>query len=305
MTDPHPLPFRRRNVAKMLARLHPKGITEPFNGARSTAPQRETAMDIAGALGAAGQAGAAQRLAVHVLCLRWWPGLFEGPARVVGHRTVPVAAPVVPSSPRQAALRAPADLQASTVRLPVEQPAETLAFRRLADLIGSRLAIRIQRDRARQDAELVQWLSAWVHGGEAPQLPDGQYATRECLDDALTQRVLAPGFLGAWSRAVIDEFRQPNHCAACHGFGERLQLTGLGGSRARADFLSCEHCIGQGVMPWSKKRRAQQLSIGEHPFRNYLNTHHEGALALLRELEHRGAVLLLRHLGTDDPTETV
>ncbi|MEI2453838.1 hypothetical protein [Lysobacter firmicutimachus] len=122
------------------------------------------------------------------------------------------------------------------------------------------------------------------------------------MDDALAERVLAPAFLGAWSRAVIEEFRRPNHCSSCHGFGERLQLIGLGGNRARAEVVSCEQCIGQGVVPWSKKRRARQLSIGEHPYRNFLNPHHEGALALLRELEHRGAVLLLRHLGTDGST---
>lgn len=298
MTAPHPRPFRRRNVAKMLARLHPKGIAEPFNGARSTAPQRETAMDIAGALGAAGQAGPAQRLAVHVLCLRWWPGLFEGPTRVAGHRTVPVSAPLWSSAP----MRTSSDPQAPTERVPIERPAETMAFRKLADLIGSRIETQIRRDRTRQDDELVQRLSAWVHGRAAPQLPDERTGARECLDDALIERVLTPAFLGHWSRAVIEEFRYPNHCASCRGFGDCLQLTGLGGSRARADVVSCEHCIGQGVVSWSKKRRARQLSISEHPFRNYLNPHHESALALLRELEHRGAVLLLRHLGTDDST---
>ena len=298
MTDAQPHPFRRRNVAKMLARLHPKGIAEPFNGARSTAPHRETAMDIAGALGAAGQAGPAQRLAVHVLCLRWWPGLFEGPARVVGHRTVPRSLPPWSPPPKHA----PRELDASTERVPIEQPVETLAFRQLADLIGSRIAVQIRRDRVRQDEELVQWLYAWVHCAAAPRLPNDRAGARECLDDALYERVLAPAFLGCWSRAVIKEFRYPNHCASCQGFGERLQLIGLGGSRARADVASCEHCIGQGVVSWSKKRRAWHLSIGEHPFRNYLNAHHEGALALLRELEHRGAILLLRHLGTDDST---
>lgn len=294
----HPTrPFRRRNVAKMLARLHPKGITEPFNGARSTAPERETAIDIAGALGAAGQAGPAPRLAIHVLCLRWWPGLYEGPSRVVGHRTVPALDPPATTS-RPLAARGPVDPGARMERLPVERPAETPAFQRLADLIGSRIAIRIRRDRARQDDELVQCLKAWVHG--SPVTPSFDDGGRVCLDDALAERVLAPGFLATWARAVIEEFRYPNHCASCHGFGERFQLTGIGGGRARVDARSCEHCIGQGVVPWSKKRRALQLAIGEHPFRDYLNAHHDGALALLRELEHRGAVLLLRHLGSDD-----
>lgn len=300
MTALQPQPFRRRNVAKMLARLHPKGITEPFNGARSTAPQRETAMDIAGALGAAGQAGPAQRLAVHVLCLRWWPGLFEGPARVVGHRTVSLTRPS--GSSRRATRHVPPDQPAPTERIPVERPAETLVFQRLADLVGARLGSRIRRDRLRQDEELIQLLSAWVHGGPASPVSEARYGARECLDDALAERVLAPAFLGSWSRAVIEEYRHPNHCVSCHGFGDCLQLTGLGGSCARADVVRCEQCIGQGVVPWSKKRRARQLSIGEHPYRNYLNAHHEGALALLRELEHRGAVLLLRHLGTDSST---
>lgn len=299
MSQPHP-PSRRRNVAKMLARLHPKGISEPFNGARSTAPQRETALDIAGALGAAGQAGAAQRLAVHVLCLRWWPGLFEGPARVVGFRAAPSLPTSSPAGHSRPGSKVPTPAPTVAPRIPVERPTETFAFRQVADLIGSRLAIRIRRDRARQDDDLVQWLSAWVHGGAAPPRLE---APRECLDDSLAERVLAPNFLAIWSRAVIDEFRHPNHCPSCQGYGERIQLIGVGGSRARADVVSCEGCIGQGVVPWSKKRRARELSIGEHPFRHFLNIHHEGALALLRELEHRGAVLLLRHLGSDQPTE--
>lgn len=302
MSTPLNRPYRRRNVAKLLARLHPKGITEPFAGGRSTAPERETALDIAGALGAAGQAGPAQRLAIHVLCLRWWPGLFEGPSRVVGYRSVvPTAPPTMPRSIRRVA---PCAAAPALTRVPVEQPAETAAFRVLADLIGSRLAIRIQRDRAAQDAELIRHLAAWVHGGPLPNTSAAQAMAGECLHDDLAARVLAPTFLADWARAVIAEYRNPNHCPSCRGYGERLQLTALAGSRARVDVASCDHCIGQGVMPWSKKRRAQQLVIGEHPFRQFLNAYHEGALALLRELEHRGAVLLLRHLGSDLAVDT-
>jgi len=295
-------PYRRRNVAKLLARLHPKGISEPFAGGRSTAPERETALDIAGALGAASQAGPAQRLAIHVLCLRWWPGLFEGPSRVVGYRSVVPTAP--PTTPRSIRRATPCATAPALTRVPVEQPAETAAFRALADLIGSRLAIRIQRDRAAQDAELIRHLAAWVHGGPLPNTSAAQAMAGESLHDDLAARVLAPAFRANWARAVIEEYRNPNHCPSCHGYGERLQLTTVAGSRARVDVASCDHCIGQGVMPWSKKRRAQRLVIGEHPFRQFLNAYHEGALALLRELEHRGAVLLLRHLGSDLALDT-
>ncbi|WP_394539879.1 hypothetical protein PRJ39_04570 [Lysobacter enzymogenes] len=303
MSTPLKRPYRRRNVAKLLARLHPKGITEPFAGGRSTAPERETALDIAGALGAAGQAGPAQRLAIHVLCLRWWPGLFEGPSRVVGYRSVAPTAPP-PSMSRSMRCVAPCTPKPALARVPVERPAETAAFRALADLIGSRLAIRIERDRAAQDADLIRHLAAWVHGDARPNTSAAKGVADECLHDDLAARVLAPTFLASWARAVIAEYRNPNHCPSCHGYGERLQLTAVAGSRARVDVASCDHCIGQGVMPWSKKRRAQQLVIGEHPFRQYLNAYHEGALALLRELEHRGAILLLRHLGSDLAMDT-
>ncbi|MGO1000740.1 hypothetical protein [Lysobacter sp. CA196] len=297
------MPTRRRNIAKMLARLHPRGMSEPFSGARSTAPQQETALDIAGALGAAGRNSPGHRFAIQVLCLRWWPGQFEGPLTVVGHRAVTHWRPRVIRSGVRAAQNTPPSSEEVVEQMPIERPSETAAFRRLADMLGTRLAARVSRDRARLDDELVRGLRAWTKGQVPhPPLADAN-AFVAAIDDKLAGRVLTPDFLAAWARAVIEEYRHPNHCTVCQGGGERLVLTGLGSAQAMADMRSCDHCIGQGVLPWSKKRRAQQLVIGEHPFRNHLNTYHEGALALLRELEYRGAILLLRHIESDHAME--
>lgn len=290
-------PRRRRNVAKMLSRLNPKSMPLVFNGSSGTATAIETAIDIAAALGAAGQGRPSRRLAVLALCLRWWPALFEGPNKVIGHRTVTHTVkrlelvrdedgvltgerghfqphPVQKKAYRPA-LRHVVSHQ-HQVQIPVEMPTETEAFRMMASLIATRMRVRILRDRELQAR------------GYAVPLPDD-----------LVDRVLHPEFLEPWSRAVIHEYRHPNVCQVCLGYGETVKIGTGEGNKVKVTTETCPTCIGQGVLAWSVKRRARAMCIGEHPWRNYLNDHHNGALSLLRELEYRGAILVLRHLGDD------
>lgn len=279
--SPQPL-RRRRNTAKLLARLNPKGIGIPTGGGRGTA-EVETAIDIAAALGAIGWGGAGPRLAALVLCLRWWPGVFEGPRQVVAYRDVRrtqtfkrLAIELDPAAgkawvKRDARGRAQWEQGETnyTERVAIEAPAETESFRTVASLIASRLRIRLERNLTTKPEDIAA-------------------------------RVLAYGFLHAWSRAVIEEYRRPNQCQVCLGYGEQMKIVEGQGGKPKAEISVCEHCGGGGVLAWSVKRRGKAMRIGEHTFRDYLNTHHDGALALLRELEYRGARLLLRRLGISD-----
>lgn len=260
-------PRRRRNVAKLLARLNPKGMNlAPSAGNSRGGIPEETALDVAGALGYASSRGAGPRLAAVVLCLRWWPGLIEGPLRVVGYREI-----------RQTDVVAGAK-RVRVEMLSVEAPAETSAFRFVASLLATRLGrsvLRHQRLRA-----------------DRPRL--------EQIDAELAARVLARDFLDAWARAVIHEYRHPNHCQTCTPWGRAGEVprpVSENGKVVRVEWRTCEVCLGAGVLAWSSKRRAKLLRIGEHPWRNLLNPIHEGALSLLRELEWRGARALVRRLG--------
>lgn len=264
---------RRRNVAKLLARLNPKIMPLEASPGHSTAPSVETAIDIAAALGAAGQGGAKHRLAVTALCLRWWPSLIEGPSQVVGH--VDVARKHVTSVPNWRGGRDRVEVK-YTERMPVEVPAETEAFRRMADLIAFRLQRRIELDRAKKVG-----------------VP---------LSDELATRVLAPDFLQPWARLVIHEYRHPNHCPTCTSWGRPGEVPDLQMQNGKATGVTwkvCETCDGQGVMAWSGNRRAKAMHIRAATWADFLNIHHAGALTLLRELEWRGALLVVRRLGQD------
>lgn len=263
---------RRRNVAKLLARLNPKIMPLEASPGHSTAPSVETAIDIAAALGAAGQGGAKHRLAVTALCLRWWPSLIEGPAQVMGHVTVNKSHVVTKFSQkgRERVTQRWVDKQS------VEAPTETPAFRRMADLIAFRLRRRIELDRAR--------------GVGVP------------LDDALAVRVLADDFLHPWARLVIHEYRHPNHCPTCTSWGRPGEVPDLvlqNGKATGVTWKVCDNCDGQGVMAWSGNRRAKAMHIRAVTWADFLNVHHAGALTLLRELEWRGALLVVRRLGQD------
>lgn len=266
-------PPRRRNVAKLLARLNPKLRPMEFTGAASTAASREDAIDIAGALGLAGQQGAAHRLAVIALCLRWWPALIEGPQQVIGR--IPVRRQFTVASFAKG--RRGRERREFTEHMPVEAAVETPAMRRMASLVANLLQRRIQIDRA---------------AGVAA-----------ALDDALTARVLAADFLGPWARLVIHEYRHPNHCPKCQGTGrpgEVPQIKVQNGKAVGVDWLQCDNCTGQGVMSWSANRRAKAMKIRAVTWASHLNPHHEDALTLLRELEWRGALAVLRRLGVPE-----
>lgn len=261
---------RPRNVAKLMARLNPRSMPlEPTVG-RSTRGPELTAIDIAGALGAAAAGDHRKRLAVDVLCLRWWPARVEGPPRTVGYRTVHTdparhradrgdGKPVDPGQKQF--------LDGCCHRLPIEQPAETPAMLAIIALLERRLRLRVER----------------------------------AVPEDVRPKVLAADFLARWARAVIDEYRRPHHCQNCKAYGRPGEIpvpVEEGGKIVRFEWKLCEACDGAGVMPWGKHRRAKALRIREGTFRDAeLNEVHDGALALLRELEHRGAVLLVRRLG--------
>lgn len=273
--SPQPL-RRRRNVAKLLAKLNTKimPIEPTFGGG----PPAETAIDVAAALGLAGQMGAPQRLAVMVLCLRWWPGVFDGPPRTIGYRTVKRSY----EAGRDREDPAKPGRHFYVERMPVEAPGETPAYLTAVSLVRSSLLRAIERDRARA-----------AKGGPARMFA-------RPLPDVLYRRMTgAPRFLPDWGRLVIEEYRKPNQCQSCHGYGERLRLVGEG-KDVRSKVEPCPVCLGQGVLPWAVRRRAKGLRISEHPWRQYLNPYHEGGLALLRELEWRGARMLVRKLGFPD-----
>lgn len=258
---------RRRNVAKLLARLNPKGMALQPSPGNSRAEPLETALDIAGALGAASAAGPGPHLAVLVLCLRWWPGVFEGPAKTVGYRTIhhqPKRHAKIDDKKRECFLRGCCE------RIPIEGPTETPAFARVVSLLARRLDLAV---RARSNLP--------------PELEDR----------------IGLVLLDRWARAVIAEYRQPNHCQTCTPWGRAGEVPHPiteNGKIVRVDWSTCPTCAGAAVLAWSVKRRARALKIGEHPFRNHLATHHDGALSLLRELEWRGARRLIRHLGFPD-----
>ena len=300
--SPQPL-RRRRSTAKLLARLNPKGIGLPDGGGRGTGGSDESAIDIAAALGYIGSRGEGYRLAANVLCLRWWPGLYEGPARVVARQEVTRTQTITritgerekvftdhPVYAGVAWRRLKRERQEVAYRelVPVERAGETEAFRVLAGILERRL-----RERVLERREAVSEFNA-------RRAALGKVSPLLVLDEATLAKVTAPGFIAGWARAVIEEYRRPNQCPTCLGYGERMQISHGEDGRPKAEVTGCEQCGGQGVTAWSVKRRGKATRIGEHTFRDHLAVHHDGALAFLRELEYRGATYLLRRLGLPD-----
>lgn len=113
-----------RNVRKVMSRLSPSSMPLIVSGSRGTGEPELTAIDIAHALAAA-NGDRRRRLAIDVLCLRWWPARMEGPMIVVGHRKEVRTCPAGKST---------------TILLPVERPAETPPFVALASLVGRSLS---------------------------------------------------------------------------------------------------------------------------------------------------------------------
>lgn len=107
------------NVGKLMARLNPKSMPLQFTGARGSSPPELTPIDIAGAMGAAG-GSPVNRLAVEVLCLRWWPARFDGPTTVIGTRPVKHANP---------------GGKPYIEHVSVEAPSETPAFARIVSVV--------------------------------------------------------------------------------------------------------------------------------------------------------------------------
>lgn len=288
-------PTRSRNVRKLLSRLNPKA--QGFHGGCGGIPV-ETAIDIAGAVGMAAGGYDPQRLAVLVLCLRWWPGMFEGPRVAIGHR-------IVHHDPKLHDHDAFKDkkrklfLTGCCERIPIEGPSETAAFRRLADLVAACLRRRILLDFHAQDEAVIAEIRARLHGEPIPRRrrPYGRP-----LPDTLMGRVCTTAFLQDWSRVVIAEFRKPNPCPTCQPYGrigEVARAKYEDGILVKFEWTQCEACWGSGVTAWSSHRRAAALHIGNHPFRDFLKVHHDGALALLRTLEDRGARALLKRLSDE------
>lgn len=300
----------RRNLRKLLARLNPRGQT--FQGGGFGSIPIETALDIAAACGMAGQSGDPQKLAVLALCLRWWPGMFEGPQTVIGHVKLhhhpkkhlfeydDGKGPIDPK--RLLFLHGCCELR------PVERPSETDAFKRITGLIERCIYNRIRRDQFIHEDNLHAQIKAQLHGERLPEL--GRTYGRVLPDALVDDRLLVPQLdergqvhypmLERWSRVVIDEYRNPNHCQACQQYGRVGEVPKAiyeDAKLVRFDWMACPICFGQGVMAWSAHRRAQALGIGIHPFRDYLAVHHDGALALIRTLEDRGAELVLKRLG--------
>lgn len=242
---------RSRNVAKLLARLNPKGMPLQFSSSRGSAAPELTSIDVAGALGAASSGDARVRLAIDVLCLRWWPARVEGPMRPVGYREV------VHEDPP---LRRGGETRRRVERIPVEAPSETAAFIAIAQLIERRLSLHQVPARANSDE-----------------------------------------FRERWARAIIAEYRKPNHCPTCSPGpqpGELAVPQYKGNVLSSIEWVVCPDCDGSAVASWGKHRRARAVKIRESTFRDSsMNGIHEGALALLRELEHRGARRLVRSLG--------
>lgn len=151
-------------------------------------------------------------------------------------------------------------------QMPVERPGETVALLMIIALLERSLKRRVVRT----------------------------------VDAELQPKVLAGVFLGRWSRAVIEEYRQPHHCQACKSYGRPREVPvpiREGEKIVKFDWTLCDTCDGQGVVAWGVHRRAKMVRLREGTFRSELNEIHDGALALLRELEHRGAVMLVRRLG--------
>lgn len=241
----------RRNVRKVMARLNPSSMPLVVSGSRGTGQPELTGIDIAAALAAA-NGDHRRRLAIDVLCLRWWPARMEGPPVVVGHREE---------------RRPLGGGKHEVIRLPIERPAETEPFVALASLVARRLSM---------------------------------HARQSIADDGVAAQVLAESFLHRWSRAVIEEFRNPNVCASCrhHGRpGELAKPVSEGGRVVRFEWVLCDECGGTGTVPWSKDRRAKAVKVRKATFREVLNDSHDGAILLLQELERRGERYVAHHFG--------
>lgn len=306
---------RPRNVAKLLARLNPKSMPLKPGGGFGGIPE-ETAIDIAGALGAAawGSKPGAKRLAVMVLCMRWWPAVFDGPDQVIGYRdevrttnvtritgqraAMATPDPYNPLRLRHRALRETSRIQ-TRERVAITATGETPSFRAVVSLLSNAIERSILRDQYRAQLRIGDELWAWLKKDPRVSVTARGPLHGPPLPDAMTARVLADGFMGAWSRLVIHEYRNPHHCQTCTTWGRAGEVPAFegDGTDAKLVWITCPTCLGAGVTDWSSKRRAAALSIGEHPFRDFLRAHHNGALTLLRELEWRGALLLVARLG--------
>lgn len=248
---------KRRNLAKAMARLHPKAAPLQSSGG---APD-ETPLDIAGAIGMACSSSPGKRLAVAVLALRWWPGLHEGVAVTVARKKIHHHESRVGRT----------TVKAWEEKVAVERPSATEARRAVNRILADRLGARIRA----------------IVGRATPELARNMGFTPD-----LQRRVLCPLFLARWADTVIAEFQHPNHCQTCTPWGRAGEVPAMveeGGKVVSVEWRTCDACAGAGVAPWSSKRRARGLRISEHTMRNSLKPLHEGALALLRELEYRGA----------------
>lgn len=245
---------KRHNLAKEMARLNPKsmGLTGGFGGKPDI-----TAEDVAAALGMAG-GGEGPRLAVIVVALRWWPGLVEGPMRTVGYRHIKHKIP----SP------VPGKAMYWQEPIPIERPAETPSFLKVANVLSKRLRTRVYK----------------FHGPESA-------LERFKMKPETFERVQGEQFLGTWARAVIGEYRAPHHCPTCTPWGRAGEVpfnVQEGSKVVEIQWRTCPQCAGGGVLSWGSGRRAKGVGMRNATFLNHLNVHHEGALAFLRDLENRG-----------------
>lgn len=74
------------NIRKQMAKLNPRSMPLVVSGARGTRGPELDATDVAAALAASG-GDPKRRLAITVLCLRWWPAAVEGPG-IARYQTV-------------------------------------------------------------------------------------------------------------------------------------------------------------------------------------------------------------------------
>lgn len=232
------------NIRKQMAKLNPRSMPLEFSGSRGTGTPALTAIDISQAL-AASDGDPKRRLAINVLCLRWWPAMVDGPG-IAQYRH---------------AERKNRSGEKVVERVYIgERPADTPALLAVLGLVGRCLE---------------------------------RYAKR--LPDDTAEKVACPEFIARWSRAVVDEYRHPHVCRACAAFGrpgEAPIAKMEAGKVVGFVWTLCDSCGGTGAQPWGRDRRAAAVRIGVGTFRAQLQEGHEGALALLRELELRGQQLV-------------
>lgn len=261
-----------RNLAKQMARLNPK--SQSLMGSRGGMPDI-TPEDVAGALGIAASKGPGPHLAVLVVALRWWPGLVEGPRKTVGHTKI---------THREKGRNAQGKRITWTweEQIPIEAPTETPAFKLVASILAAKLRSRVYR-------HYLPESSPRTRGDVKLRLPDPLFA-RIVHDEWFTQD---------WARVVIAEYRHPNHCPTCTPWGRAGQVPlpiEREGKIVEVRWDTCPKCAGAGSLGWGRDRRAKAIGMRGIEFASHLAIHHEGALALLRELEWRGVRRIKRRL---------